>query len=70
MDRKQSRLSRRGFLRNAVQASTVGAIAGAAFAGQAEAYTPRGDEAGARYRLTDHVKAFYATNGYETKSKS
>jgi hypothetical protein len=39
----------------AVQASTS----------QTQAYNA-GDEARARYRETEHVKAFYRTNGYET----
>ena len=33
------------------------------------AYDPGGDETRARYRETDHVKAFYRTNGYETLTK-
>lgn len=70
MDRKPSKLSRRSFFHRAVQVSAVGAMAGASFTGQADAYTPGGDEMGARYRVTDHVRAFYATNGYETKSKN
>lgn len=30
----------------------------------AQAYNPGNDEKKARYRETDHVKAFYATNRY------
>ena len=32
----------------------------------ANAYDPGPQETRARYRETDHVKAFYRTNGYET----
>ncbi|MFL5126101.1 MAG: formate dehydrogenase, partial [Microvirga sp.] len=35
----------------------------------AEAYNPGNDETKARYRETDHVKAYYRTNGYETLKK-
>ncbi len=70
MGHKNVQLSRRSFFRGAVQASAVGAMAGASLTGQAEAYTPGGDETRARYRETDHVKAFYETNRYETKNKN
>jgi hypothetical protein len=35
----------------------------------AQAYDPGSEETRARYRETDHVKAFYRTNGYETLKK-
>jgi hypothetical protein len=35
----------------------------------AVAYDPGTAETKARYRETDHVKAFYRTNGYETLQK-
>jgi len=35
----------------------------------AEAYDPGRDETKARYQDSDHVKAFYRTNGYETLKK-
>ncbi|MDP2356266.1 MAG: formate dehydrogenase [Beijerinckiaceae bacterium] len=69
MDRERAKLSRRSFFRGAAQVSAIGAVASASLTGEADAYTPGGDEMRARYRVTDHVKAFYATNGYETKSK-
>jgi hypothetical protein len=34
--------------------------------GEAQAYDPGEEETGARYQETDHVKAFYRVNGYET----
>lgn len=70
MDRKPSKFSRRTLFRGAVQVSAIGAMAATGFTGEAEAYTPGGDEMRGRYRVADHVKAFYATNGYETKSKN
>ena len=36
---------------------------------EAQAYNPGAEESRARYRETDHVKAFYRTNGYETLQK-
>jgi hypothetical protein len=47
-------------------ASAAATIAPAA---QVEAYDPGPDETRQRYRETDHVKAFYRTNGYETLAK-
>lgn len=35
----------------------------------AEAYDPGSAETKARYRESEHVKAFYRTNGYETLKK-
>lgn len=69
MKRKPQELSRRNFFRGAAQASVAGILGTATVPGEAEAYAPGGDETRARYRLTDHVSAFYATNGYETKNK-
>jgi len=36
---------------------------------EAQAYDPGTAETRSRYRETDHVKAFYRTNGYETLKK-
>ena len=38
-------------------------------ANDAQTYNPGSDETKARYRETDHVKAYYRTNGYETLKK-
>ncbi len=68
MKTKSVELSRRRILQ-----ASAGASAAAAFTSApstAQAYTPGGDEMRARYRETDDVKAFYRTNGYETKSKT
>ena len=61
--------SRRKFLRALGGATTVAAAATAAPLDEAAAYDPGSEETKARYRETDHVKAFYRTNGYETLKK-
>ena len=68
---KSKALDRRNFLRSIGGASTVAAAAVASpiTATEAEAYDPGKDETKGRYRETDHVKAFYRTNGYETLKK-
>jgi len=64
-------VDRRNFLRTVGGASTVAAAAVAApiAATEAEAYNPGNEETKGRYRESDHVKAFYRTNGYETLKK-
>jgi hypothetical protein len=64
-------IDRRNFLRTVGGASTVAvaAVASPIAATDAEAYNPGQDETKARYRETDHVKAYYRTNGYETLKK-
>jgi hypothetical protein len=64
-------MDRRNFLRSVGGASTVAAAAVASpiAATDAEAYNPGNEETKARYRESDHVKAFYRTNGYETLKK-
>jgi len=68
---KSKALDRRNFLRSIGGASTVAAaaIASPITATEAEAYNPGNDETKGRYRESDHVKAFYRTNGYETLKK-
>jgi hypothetical protein len=63
-------LDRRHFLRAAVGTSTA-ALAAASPIGtsEAQAYDPGREESRGRYRQTDHVKAYYRTNGYETLKK-
>lgn len=70
-DKNDKALDRRNFLRSIGGASSVAAAAIAApiAATEAEAYNPGNDETKARYRESDHVKAFYRTNGYETLKK-
>jgi hypothetical protein len=70
-DKNDKAMDRRNFLRTVGGASTaaVAAVASPIAATEAEAYDPGPDETKARYRETDHVKAFYRTNGYETLKK-
>ena len=70
-DKTNKAMDRRNFLRGVGGASTiaVAAVASPLTATDAEAYNPGSDEIKARYRETEHVKAFYKTNGYETLKK-
>jgi hypothetical protein len=61
--------TRRNFLRALGGASTAAVAATVVMPDQAAAYDPGREETKARYRETDHVKAFYRTNGYETLKK-
>jgi hypothetical protein len=68
-DRKA--MDRRKFL-GAVGGASSAAVAVAVSpiaATDAQAYDPGPNETKARYRESDHVKAFYRTNGYETLKK-
>lgn len=57
-------IDRRRFLLGAGAGAT--AVAATQFvAGSAAAMDPGPEEMKARYRVTDHVKAFYRVNGYE-----
>jgi hypothetical protein len=70
-DKKQAGINRRNFIRAFGGASTT-AVAAAAVTlspGEAQAYDPGEGETKTRYRETDHVKAFYRVNGYETLKK-
>ena len=65
-------LGRRQFFR-ALGGGTVAAAAAVASpmgVTEAQAYDPGNDETKSRYRESDHVKAFYRTNGYETLKKN
>lgn len=70
-EKSDKAMDRRNFFRTMGGASTVAvaALASPIAATDAEAYNPGGDEAKARYRESDHVKAYYKTNGYETLKK-
>ena len=63
-----SAINRRNFLR-AAGVAPAAAIATVILPREVEAYDPGNEETKARYRETDHVKAFYRTNGYETLKK-
>jgi len=47
----------------------VAAVVSPVAALEAEASDPGAEESRGRYRESDHVKAFYRTNGYETLNK-
>lgn len=66
-DKKPSELSRRNFLRafGGASATTVAAVT--LVPDEAQAYDPGEEETRARYRETDHIKAFYRVNGYPKK---
>jgi hypothetical protein len=69
-DKRQAAMSRRGFFGAVAGASTAAAAAAAAFGPtEAKAYDPGEAETKARYRETEHVKAFYRVNGYQTLKK-
>jgi hypothetical protein len=57
-------VDRRGFLRSIGGASVAGAAVAAGMPTPAEASESDADKKKARYRETDHVKAFYRTNRY------
>jgi hypothetical protein len=71
MQDKRPAVSRRGFLGALGGASTAVAAGAVATLGPsaAEAYDPGEEETRGRYQETDHVKAYYRVNGYETLSK-
>jgi hypothetical protein len=63
-------IDRRSFFRAVGGATTVAAAAVASPLAAPEAQAQASnDERRARYRESDHVKAFYRTNGYETLKK-
>ena len=70
-DKRPTGMNRRNFLRAVGGASTAAAAAAVATLspGEAQAYDPGEEETRARYQETDHVKAFYRVNGYETLKK-
>jgi hypothetical protein len=63
-----SAMNRRHFLR-AAGVVPAAAVATAVLPSEADAYDPGKEETKARYRESEHVKAFYRTNGYETLKK-
>lgn len=62
-------VDRRAFLQRLGLASTAVVVPAAVPSNDALAYDPGQEETRGRYRETDHVKAFYRTNGYETLKK-
>jgi hypothetical protein len=68
-NRRPATTTRRAALRSLVAAPALGLAMAVPAAQPARAYDPGSDERRSRYRETDHVKAFYRTNGYETLKK-
>ena len=68
---KSKAIDRRAFFRTvgAGSAAAAAAVASPIAATDAQAYDPGKEETKGRYRESDHVKAFYRTNGYETLKK-
>ncbi|KAB1070826.1 formate dehydrogenase [Methylobacterium planeticum] len=68
---KKGGIGRRQFFRTIGGGSAVAAatLISPISTTEAQAYDPGSEETKARYRETDHVKAFYRTNGYETLKK-
>jgi hypothetical protein len=62
-------VNRRAVL-SALSSTSAGAVAAAVLpSNEAKGYDPGPSETHSRYRETDHVRAFYRTNGYETLHK-
>jgi hypothetical protein len=68
-DRPPASVTRREALRTAAVASTFAVPVTVLAVTQAHAYDPGKEEGRTRYRETDHVRAFYRVNGYETLKK-
>jgi hypothetical protein len=70
-DGKAKAMDRRKFFGAVGGASTVAVAAAVSplTVTEAVAYDPGTDETRARYRESDHVKAFYRSVGYETLKK-
>jgi hypothetical protein len=70
-EKRQTAINRRNFL-GAFGGASATAVAAAAVTltpEEAQAYDPGEEETRTRYRETEHVKAFYRVNGYETLKK-
>ena len=66
-EKSRDGMDRRSFIRTLGSGSAVAAAAAAApivAATDAEAYDPGAEQRKARYKETDHVKAFYRVNRY------
>jgi hypothetical protein len=70
-DKRQTAMNRRSFFGVFGGASTAAVATAVATLGpsEAQAYDPGEEETRARYQETDHVKAFYRVNGYQTLKK-
>ena len=70
MDKKRVDVNRRRVLQASIGISATTALVQLGSTSDANAYSPGDDETRARYRESEHVKEFYRTNGYETKSRT
>ena len=70
-DKQHAAMNRRNFLRTVggVSTAAVAAVAATLNPSEAQAYDPGEEETKTRYQETDHVKAYYRVNGYETLKK-
>jgi hypothetical protein len=70
-DKPSTAMNRRNFLRavGGVSTAAVAAVAATINPNEAQAYDPGEEETKTRYQETDHVKAYYRVNGYETLKK-
>jgi hypothetical protein len=68
-EKRQTAMNRRNFLRAFGGATAVTAAATTLSPDEAQAYDPGEEETRSRYQETDHVKAFYRVNGYQTLKK-
>jgi hypothetical protein len=68
-DRAPASVTRREALRTAAAASALAVPVTVLAVTRAHAYDPGNEEGRSRYRETDHVRAFYRVNGYETLKK-
>ncbi|GJD48734.1 hypothetical protein OPKNFCMD_1458 [Methylobacterium crusticola] len=66
---ESNRVGRRQFFRTLGGGTAAAVLAAPLTATPAKAYDPGSQETKGRYRESDHVKAFYRTNGYETLKK-
>ena len=69
MSKDKKAMDRRSFFRAVGGTAAVAVAAAPLTATEAQAYDPGPEETKTRYRESDHVKAFYRTNGYETLKK-
>ena len=71
LDKPSTGMNRRNFLRTVggVSTAAVAAVAATSSPDEAQAYDPGDEETKTRYQETDHVKAYYRVNGYETLKK-
>jgi hypothetical protein len=70
-DKRHTAMNRRSFFGvfGGVSTAAVATAVATLSPSEAQAYNPGEEETRARYQETDHVKAFYRVNGYQTLRK-